>query len=211
MKSLLFAVLTSTCLTSLMAQTAARSAICTLEARSILGHSATGVPDVSNLGSIPIRCSVPARPLPPNPGEFRNGLGAKAVAYEVKRGGSKQSVAAEAKVTGGGSDFEREYVNFDVLIPLRPADMDAEAHRFIAKFMEKAKASSSSAELVTPEAQQRMLKVVPEMIYQNRTGHFLLECHVMDGNETVAVGTVELEVLFKGRFSDYGLPGAPPA
>ena len=168
MRSLLVAVLASTCLPLLMAQPVEQPATCTLEPGSILGHSATGIPQVSNLGSIQIRCSIPSRPFPSKPGEFRNGLGAKAIAHEVDHAVSKQSVAAEAKPSGGGSEDGREYVLFYVLIPLRPSDLDAEAHQFLTKFMEKLKGSSASAELATPEAQQRMLKALPEMIY--RTG-----------------------------------------
>ena len=41
-------------------------------------------------------------------------------------------------------------------------------------------------------------------------GHFRLCCHVLDGDRTIGVGVIEIEVLFKGRFSDVGLPGAPP-
>jgi hypothetical protein len=35
-------------------------------------------------------------------------------------------------------------------------------------------------------------------------------CHVLDGDRMIGVGVIEIEVLFKGRFSDVGLPGAPP-
>jgi hypothetical protein len=33
----------------------------------------------------------------------------------------------------------------------------------------------------------------------------------LDGDRVMGVGVVEFEVLFKGRFSEIGLPGAPPA
>jgi hypothetical protein len=49
-----------------------------------------------------------------------------------------------------------------------------------------------------------------EFVYQQRAGHFRLCCHVLDGDRTIGVGVIEIEVLFKGRFSDVGLPGAPP-
>jgi hypothetical protein len=44
-----------------------------------------------------------------------------------------------------------------------------------------------------------------------RVGHFQVECHILDGDRVMGVGVVEFEVLFKGRFSDVGLPGATPA
>ena len=34
-----------------------------------------------------------------------------------------------------------------------------------------------------------------------------MECHILDGDRVMGVGFVEVEVLFKGRFSDVGLPG----
>lgn len=212
MRSLLIAGFTFTCLASPMAQTqvVGRSAVCMLEAGSIQGHSASGIPQVSNLGNIRIRCSVPARPFPSKPGESRNGLGATAFAYDVTKGAGKQAVTAEVKPTGGGSGDGRDWILFDVLIPLKPADLDAEAHRYLTKFMKKVETLSPSPELATAGAQQRMLGILRETIYQNRTGHFLLECRVMDGDDAIGAGTVDLEVLFKGRFSDYGLPGAPP-
>lgn len=33
----------------------------------------------------------------------------------------------------------------------------------------------------------------------------------MDDDRVLGVGVVEFVVLFKGRFSDVGLPGAPPS
>ena len=41
-------------------------------------------------------------------------------------------------------------------------------------------------------------------------GHFELDCRVLDGSRVMGADSVELEVLFKGRFSDVGLPGSPP-
>ena len=212
MRCLLITAFVSTCLTSPMAHTqmVGRSAICMLEAGSIQGHSASGIPQVSNLGNIQIRCSVPARPFPSKPGESRNGLGANAIAYDVTKDSGQQAFAAKVNPTGGGSGDGRDWVLFDILIPLRPADLDAEAHRYLTKLMEKFKTLPPSPELATAEAQQRMLGVLRETIYQSRTGHFLVECRVMDGNDAIGTAKVELEVLFKGRFSDYGLPGAPP-
>ena len=210
---MLIASFVSACLASpiVHAQIVARSAVCTLEAASILGHSASGTPQVSNLGNIEIRCSVPARPVPSGPGEFRNGLGATAIAHNVTNSTGEHTFAAVVKPSGGGTGEGRDYVLFALLIPLSPADLDEEAHRFLTKFMGKVKTLDPSPELATPEAQQRILGVLREIVYQNRTGHFLVECHVTDGNNVIGTGTVDLEVLFKGRFSDHNLPGVPPA
>ena len=41
-------------------------------------------------------------------------------------------------------------------------------------------------------------------------GRGISGCAVLDGDRTIGVGVIEMEVQFKGRFSDVGLPGAPP-
>jgi hypothetical protein len=61
------------------------------------------------------------------------------------------------------------------------------------------------------ESHQRRLERVREFVYQHRVGHFQVECRILDGDRVMGVGVVEFEVLFKGRFSDVGLPGATPA
>jgi hypothetical protein len=58
---------------------------------------------------------------------------------------------------------------------------------------------------ITREEHQRALENLPELINQHRVGHFQLECRLLDGDRVMGVGIVELEVLFKGRFSDVGL------
>jgi hypothetical protein len=65
-------------------------------------------------------------------------------------------------------------------------------------------------EQFTKQARQRWLESLKEWVYQHRVGHFRVECRILDGNRLMGVGVVELEVLFKGRFSDVGLPAAPP-
>jgi hypothetical protein len=63
---------------------------------------------------------------------------------------------------------------------------------------------------IPEEARQRALERAREFVYQHRLGHFQVECRILDGDRVIGVGVVELEVLFKGRFSDIGLPGSPP-
>jgi hypothetical protein len=36
------------------------------------------------------------------------------------------------------------------------------------------------------------------------------EGRILDGHRVIGVDIVELEVLFKGRFSDFGSPASPP-
>jgi hypothetical protein len=180
---------------------------CELASKSIIGRSSSGIAQVSNLGDIEITCSVPARPFPTKPGESRNGLRAATTAYEVPSDGSKKSVPSEVHESGGGfgPDPEREWVDFYVHIPLESAERDAEVRRYLAK-LEK----SLEPEQITKEAHQRALERTRDLVYQHRLGHFQVECRISDGDRVIGVAFVELEVLFKGRFSEVGLPASPP-
>lgn len=63
---------------------------------------------------------------------------------------------------------------------------------------------------ITEEARQRALERTRELVYQHRVGQFQVECRISDGDRVIGVGVVELEVLFKGRFSEVGLAASPP-
>ncbi len=65
-------------------------------------------------------------------------------------------------------------------------------------------------EQISEEAHQRALERTRELVHQHRVGHFQVACRILDGDRVMAIGIVELEVLFKGRFSDVGLPASPP-
>jgi hypothetical protein len=67
------------------------------------------------------------------------------------------------------------------------------------------------SEQVTEEEHQRALERLREVVYQHRVGHFEVECRILEGDRVRGVAVVELEVLFRGRFSDAGLPGFSPA
>ena len=186
---------------------------CELAKQSILSRSSSGLAQVSNLGSIRIRCRIPARPFPTKPGESRNGLTAATTAYEVSADGGKRLVPSEVHVFGGGGDGfgadpEREYVDFYVHIPLDSAEADAEARRYLVKLEESMTAEQKSQ--FTEDAQKKVLENLRPLVYQHRVGHFQVDCRVLDGSRVMGADMVELEVLFKGRFSDVGLPGSPP-
>jgi len=187
-----------------------KPASCELTGKSIVGHSSSGLAQVSNLGDIQITCSVPARPFPTEPGgESRKGLGAATAAYKISSDGGKRLVPSEVHQSGGGGfgpNPESEYVDFYVHIPLGLAERDAEARRYFAK-LEK----SIPPGQITEEAYRRGLERIREVVYQHRVGHFQVECSILGGGRVMGVGVVELEVLFKGRFSDAGLPAVPPA
>jgi hypothetical protein len=97
-----------------------------------------------------------------------------------------------------------ESVYFHVHIPLEPAERDGEANRLVAK-VEK----SMPPEQITEEFHQQAVKRASGFVYQHRLGHFQLECRILDGERVMGVAVVELEVLFKGRFSDAGLSFSP--
>jgi hypothetical protein len=184
-----------------------RPASCDLASKSIVSRSSSGLAQVSNLGDIEITCRFPARAFPTKPGEGRKGLRAATTAYEVSPDGSKKSVPSEVHESGGGfgPDPKREWVDFYVHIPLESAERDGEVRRYLAK-LEK----SLAPEQVTEEAHQRALERTRDLVYQHRVGHFQVECRISDGDRVIGVGFVELEVLFKGRFSEVGLPASPP-
>lgn len=166
------------------------------------------------MGGIRITCRVPARPFPTKPGESRNGLRAATTAYEISANGSKTLVPSEVHYVGAGGggfgpDPGPEWVEVDVLIPLDSEELDAEARRYLAKLEES----------MTPEQrgqvagydQKKALENLRQFVYQQRLGHFQVDCRVLDGSRVMGAYVVELEVLFKGRFSDIGLPGWSPA
>lgn len=170
-----------------------------------MSRSSSGLAQVSNLGDIQITCSVPLRPFPKKPGESQEGLMPSTVAYEILGDGSKKLVPSEVKKTGGGGDRETEFVLFYVHIPLEPAERDAEFTRFLDT-LEKL----MPPQTLTKEDRQRALELAGEFVGQHRIGHFQVECRILDGDRVMGVSVVELEVLFKGRFSDAGFHGSPP-
>jgi len=186
---------------------------CELAKESILSRSSSGLAQVSNLGSIRIRCRIPARPFPTKPGESRNGLTAATTAYEVSADGSKKLVPSEVHVFGGGGDGfgadpAPEYVDFYVHIPLDSAEADVEARRYIAKVEESMTAEQKSQ--ISEDTQKKAPEKIRPLVYQHRVGHFQVDCRILDGSRVMGADVVELEVLFKGRFSDVGLPASPP-
>lgn len=182
-----------------------KPALCELASKSIMSRSSSGLAQVSNLGDIQIRCHVPARPFPTKPGEGQYMPRVATAAYKISPDGGKQLVPSEVKQSGGGSDSGQEWVDFLVHIPLDPAERDAEASRYLAKIEKSTRAQ------ITEEVRQRALQGLLEFVYQHRVGHFQVECRILDGDRVMGVGVVELEVLFKGRFSDVGLPAQPTA
>jgi hypothetical protein len=191
-----------------------KPAWCELVGKSVVSHSSAGVAQVSNLGDIQVTCSVAARVFPAKPGEIRNGLRAATTTYKIYPDGSQTLVPSEVHQSGGGSGTnpglvgtnpELEWVDFYVHLPLDAAERDAEFLRYLAN-MEKLMAPQQ----ITKEDRQRALERAGDLVYQHRVGHFHLECRLLDGDRVIGVGVVELEVLFKGRFSDAGLPSSPP-
>jgi hypothetical protein len=186
---------------------------CELAKESILSRTSSELAQVSNLGSIRITCHVPARPFPTKPGESRNGLRAETSAYELSANGSKKLIPSEVQVVGGGGggfgpDPKPEWVDFYVHIPLDSAELDAEARRYLAK-LEESMIPEQKRQL-TEDARKKGLENLRQLVYQHRVGHFQVDCRVLDGSRVMGADVVELEVLFKGRFSDVGLPASPP-
>ena len=100
----------------------------------------------------------------------------------------------------------QEGVLFYLHVPLAAPEQKAEAELYWAKIQDK-----MPHEALSEEARRQALEHLQQFVYQHRVGRFRVECRVMDGTQVLGIGTVQLEVVFKGRFSDLGLPGAPPA
>ena len=183
-----------------------KPASCELDSKSIVSRSSSGIAQVSNLGLTQIECRVLARQFPTKPGVPRYVLRVSTVAYQIFPDGSKKPVPSEVNQTGAGYDTKAEWADFDAHIPLEPAERDDEARRLLA-MIEK----SMAPQQITEEARQRALERAREFVNPGRVGHFRLECRILDGDRLIGVGFVEFEVLFKGRVSDFGLPGSPPA
>lgn len=184
-------------------------ASCEIAKSSILGLSSTGLAQVSNLGFIDITCRVSARPFPDKPGEVRYGLRAATTAYQISADGIRKEVPSEVNLHGGGEDREREWVSFYLDLPLERAERDLEARRYLDRLQKKAQ------RVISDSQSKQMLEGISQFVSQHRSGHFRVECRVLDGTRVVGIGVVELEVLFKGRFSDSdSLPGywqTPPS
>lgn len=182
---------------------------CSVASKYILSRSAAGDAQVSNRGSLEMECSVPARPVPNKPGQFRLGLTVSIAAYAVLPGGGKKLVPSEASTSGGSDNGTLEGVNFNVRIPLEPRELDDEAQRFIAKAKEES-AKSTPPQLMTEQEEQGLRKGLGAFFPQQRVGRYLLECHVLDGDRLIGTGDVHVEVLFKGHYLD-PLPSSPPS
>jgi len=75
---------------------------CELAKESIVSRSAAGVAQASNMGGIRIKCFVPARPFPTEPGsEPPPSLKAETSVYEILADGSKKLVPSEVYVFAG--------------------------------------------------------------------------------------------------------------
>jgi hypothetical protein len=95
-----------------------------------------------------------------------------------------------------------------VHVPLDRAEADAEVGRYFAKL--EASMTPEQKAQVTKDAKTRVLENLRPLVYQHRVGHFQLDCQALDGSRIMGSDMVEIEVVFKGRFSDIGLPAQPP-
>jgi len=191
---------------------------CHLKEKSVVSRSSTGVPQVSNVGDIEIACTVPARSLPTKPGDYRMGLMATTTTYEIAPDDSRRLVPSNAEKYSHslgrgaeGATLDEEFLVFYVYIPLETAERDAEIRKWVANFAAREKdLQMSDSDRQKLEARTRELDAHPEQLAeimnQHRLGHFQVECHVIDrtkdGEKVLGSATVDLEVIYKGRFSE---------
>jgi hypothetical protein len=186
-------------------------AICELSTKNIVGRSSSGLPQISNLDGIDIKCGVASR------GPFkagdppRQGLRASTTAYLVSPDGQLKLVPSEANASGGEGDGDREWAHFYVHIPLEQAERDAEARRCQSTLEDSLREKSMIREPFTSDAREQQVDKFRKLISQHRTGHFQLQCRVLDGKRVLGTGSVELEVIDKGRFCDRFSRGDEPS
>ena len=212
MASLKYLLLPQILLGSCIAFAGDRTASCELSDKSIVARSASGLAQISNVGDIELTCSVPARAFPTTLGQSQSGLQVVTKAYQISPDGSEELVPSEVHLIGGfRRGFDRtppnqEGVYFLMHVPLDPVEREAEAERYWAKIADK-----MPQERRSEEARRQSLERLQKVVYQHRLGRFRVECRVMDGKHVLGIGTVQFQVLFKGRFSDLGPPAVPPA
>ncbi len=181
------------------------SAECVIAEESVLSHTSAGLPQVSNVALIAVVCTIPERPFPTLPGTGRSGLRAASHTYWILPDGSERLVPSTASANGGSWGEGKESVLFDLHVPLDPKDQDAEVIRYWQKNKDRMPSSLQAA--LTKKAIRESLK---QLIYQHRLGRFRVQCHVTDGTQILGVGSVEFEIVFRGRFSDIGPAVSPP-
>ena len=95
---------------------------------------------------------------------------------------------------------------FDLNLPLDRSERDLEAHRYLDKLQKAAPG------MLSDSLKEQMFESTSQSISQHHMpAIFGVQCSVLDGARVVGVGTVDLEVLFKGQFSDsLGRPGYWP-
>ena len=180
--------------------------VCKVLDQSIVGRSAAGIAQVSNLAEIQLQCNIAGRPFPIKPGETRNGLRATATAAQETPHGGERETAVQVNVSGGGSDQTSEWVRFSVIVPLDPAEREAEARRYLARLDQLAALEDPQRATSLGEGRQKALETLSKDYPENKTGLLQVTCSVTDGDHVLAKGTVEFEVLFKGHISDFKLP-----
>jgi hypothetical protein len=182
-------------------QSPAAATSCGVMPPSILGRSAAGVAQVSNLAAIRVEATVSRRLLPPS--GVLQGLKADARVYQVSPTGARTVVPASVNVSGGGGDQATESVWFDLNIPVEIAERDAAIRDYLSDLSDRAGASLDGRDrALAPAIAAMKPEVFVGLFRQHRIGSFRVECLVLDGDRLVGTGAVALDVLFKGRFFD---------
>lgn len=190
-------------LVACQAYAADKTARCELMEKSVISRSSSGLAQVSNVGTIEIICHVAVRAFPVQPGQIRSTLRITTNAYQVSADGREKLVPSEVNLTGGGFSPDSEFADFLLHLPLDRAERQSEAERLITKMQALCRLSA--------EDRRRAVVAARDSISEERTGRFRVVCTVLDGSHILGKGMLGFQVLFKGRFSDLGLPAVPPA
>lgn len=177
-------------------------ASCAVQAPSVLGRSASGVVQVSNLPLMQLESRRSLRRPTPQSGP-QGLLKVEAVVYQVTEQGARARVPSQVTASGGGADLQEESVSFYLDIPIDDAERDSASRAFLADLTRRAASSPNETERVQAARLQGMdARMLGQMVRQHRVGRFRVEFSMLDESLLVGVAAMDIEVVFKGTFFD---------
>lgn len=185
---------------------------CHVEPSSLLGRSASGAEQVSNLKLIQLQCGTsPPRPLPAIGNQGLHTV--EATVYQLSASGSRTLVRSAVAPSGGGADQQTEWVSFSLSIPIDDAERDAAVARYLDQLVTTLASSSNAQERAEadrlrslgPRGIDQLAVGFRQLFQQHRAGRFHMDVRLLDGGRVVNTGGVDFEVVFNGSFFDeYG-------
>jgi hypothetical protein len=113
-----------------------------------------------------------------------------------------------AEEMGFGPNPEREWVEFEVLIPLDSKELEVEGRRYLAK-LEASMTPEQKAQF-TRLPQNNALENTRQLLRQNRAGHFQLNCRILDVPAYWVPPASNLKCCLRVVFQTSVCPALPP-